>query len=176
MAEMMKNEGEILAIDKYEVKLSFIKGACDRLGLRNVKLAAVDASTLESEQADKVLLDAPCSGLGVLAKKPDIKWKRDITDIIKMSKMQKELLENAARLVKPGGILVYSTCTIEPEENLEVVNRFLSAHPEFVAEDARQFVSPSVVSAQGAVETFPHMHGVDGSFAVRMAKKTGGPA
>lgn len=176
MAEMMQNEGEILAIDKYEVKLSFIKAACDRLGLRNVKLAALDAASLESEQADKVLLDAPCSGLGVLTKKPDIKWKRDITDIIKMSKMQRELLENAARLVKPGGVLVYSTCTIEAEENQEVVNRFLSAHPEFGTEDARQFVNHSVVNAQGAVETFPHVHGVDGSFAIRMVKKTSGSA
>jgi len=173
MAEMMKNEGEINAIDKYDVKLSSIKSACDRLGLHNVKLLAVDASTLENEQADKVLLDAPCSGLGVLAKKPDIKWKRDITDIIKLAKMQSGLLDNAARLVKPGGVLVYSTCTIEPEENQENVSRFLSGHPDFSIEDARQYVSHALVNPDGIVETFPHKHGMDGSFAVRLVKKSG---
>ena len=173
MAEMMRNEGEILAVDKYEIKLSQIRSACDRLGLHNVKLMALDASTLESDLADKVLLDAPCSGLGVLTKKPDIKWKREITDIIKMSRMQRELMDSAARLLKTGGVLVYSTCTTEPEENQEIVSRFLSDHSEFAAEDARQFVSPTVVNASGAVETFPHRHGMDGSFAVRLVKKVG---
>jgi 16S rRNA (cytosine967-C5)-methyltransferase len=172
MAEMMKNEGEITAIDKYDVKLSSIKSACDRLGLRNVKLLAVDASTLESEQADKVLLDAPCSGLGVLAKKPDIKWKRDVTDIIKLAKMQNDLLDNAARLVRPGGVLVYSTCTIEPEENQANVSRFLLEHPDFSVEDARQYVNQALVNPNGIVETFPHKHGMDGSFAVRLVKKS----
>lgn len=171
MAEMMKNEGEIIAIDKYETKLASIKGACDRLGLRNVKLLAVDAATLESEQADKVLLDSPCSGLGVLSKKPDIKWKRDITDIIKLSKVQGELIENAARLVKPGGVLVYSTCTIEPEENQDIVLQFLKNHPEFVADNAGNYVTRAVVNANGYVETFPHKHGMDGSFAVRLVKR-----
>jgi 16S rRNA (cytosine967-C5)-methyltransferase len=170
MAEMMKNEGEIIAVDKYETKLSFIKAACERLGLRNVKLLAVDATTLESEQADKVLLDSPCSGLGVLAKKPDIKWKRDITDIIKLAKMQNDFIDNAARLVKPGGVLVYSTCTTEPEENQEIVRQFLAKHPEFSAEDARQYASHDFVNAEGFVETFPHRHGMDGSFAVRLRK------
>ncbi|MBM2841071.1 MAG: Ribosomal small subunit methyltransferase [Bacteroidetes bacterium] len=170
MAEMMKNEGEIIAVDKYEIKLSFIKAACDRLGLRNVKLLAVDASTLESDQADKVLLDVPCSGLGVLTKKPDIKWKRDITDIIKLAKMQGDFIANAARLVKPGGVLVYSTCTTEPEENQEIVKQFLMKHPEFTVEDARQYVSHDLVNGDGFVETYPHRDGMDGSFAVRFRK------
>jgi 16S rRNA (cytosine967-C5)-methyltransferase len=171
MAEMMKNEGEIIAIDKYENKLSFVKAACDRLGLRNVKLQAVDAATLESGQADKVLLDAPCSGLGVLTKKPDIKWKRDIGDVFKLARMQSELIENAARLVKPGGVLVYSTCTTEPEENIDVVRGFLASHPEFTLDNAAQFVSHAVVNPEGFVETFPHQHGMDGSFAARLVKK-----
>jgi 16S rRNA (cytosine967-C5)-methyltransferase len=171
MSEMMKNEGEIIAVDKYETKLSFIKAACERLSLRNVKLMAVDAATLESEQADRVLLDAPCSGLGVLTKKPDIKWKRDITDVIKLARMQTDLFENAARLVKPGGVLVYSTCTTEPEENQEVVKRFLTTHPEFSIDDAGQYVAKDLVNPEGCVETLPHRHGMDGSFAVRLVKK-----
>lgn len=172
IGELMKNEGEIIAVDKYEAKLSLIKAACDRLGLRNVRLQAVDATTLESEQADKVLLDAPCSGLGVLSKKPDIKWKRDISDVYKLMKIQADLLENAARLVKPGGVLVYSTCTTEPEENQDVVRAFLQKHPEFSVDPAGPYVSNDLVTPDGFVETFPHRHEMDGSFAARLVRSS----
>jgi len=172
IAEMMKNEGEVIAVDKYEVKLNLIKAACERLGLRNVKLQVTDASLLESALADRVLLDVPCSGLGVMTKKPDIKWKRDISDLLKLAKLQYELIENAARLVKPGGVLVYSTCTTEPEENQEVVTKFLQNHPEYRVDNAAQFVSNDLVNAEGFVETFPHRHGMDGSFAVRFVRST----
>lgn len=172
IAEMMKNEGEVIAIDKYEVKLGFIKAACERLGLRNVRLQVTDAASLESALADRVLLDAPCSGLGVMTKKPDIKWKRDISDLLKLAKMQYDLIANAARLVKPGGVLVYSTCTTEPEENQEVVKKFLQNHPQFSVDNAAQYVSNDLVDAEGFVETFPHRHGMDGSFAVRLVRST----
>jgi 16S rRNA (cytosine967-C5)-methyltransferase len=172
IAEMMRNEGEVVAIDRHEAKLTLIRSSCDRLGLRNVTLQAADASTLEAEAAEKVLLDAPCSGLGVLAKKPDIKWKRDVSDILKLTKIQTGLIENAARLVKPNGVLVYSTCTVEPEENEEIVDAFLRRHPEFTLEGAGQFVSKDLVNARGFVETYPHRHGMDGSFAARLVKSS----
>jgi 16S rRNA (cytosine967-C5)-methyltransferase len=170
IAEMMQNSGEVISIDKYEAKLHLIKTACERLGLRNVKLLAVDAMTLECEQADKVLLDVPCSGFGVLSKKPDVKWKRDISDIMALAKQQEALLDNAAKLVKPGGVLVYSTCTTEPEENQEVIKKFLEKHPEFMVDNAGQYVSHDLVTPEGYVETFPHRHSMDGSFAVRLVK------
>lgn len=170
LAEMMKNEGEVIAVDKYEAKLGLIKASCERLGLRNVRLRGADAATLEEAAADKVLLDVPCSGLGVLSKKPDIKWKRDVSDIMKLQSIQRELLDNAARLVKPGGVLVYSTCTIEPDENQDVIRTFLTGHPEFTLDNARAFVSDSLVNPEGFVETFPHRHGMDGSFAARLVK------
>ncbi|MEW6509391.1 MAG: 16S rRNA (cytosine(967)-C(5))-methyltransferase RsmB [Bacteroidota bacterium] len=170
IAEMMKNEGEVIAVDKYEVKLNLIKASCERLGLRNVALRAADASTLDAEAADRVLLDAPCSGLGVLSKKPDIKWKRDVADLIKLTRIQAEMLENAARLVKPGGVLVYSTCTTEPEENQDMVKAFLARHPEFRLDPAGAYLSHDVVNADGFVETYPHRHAMDGSFAVRLVK------
>jgi 16S rRNA (cytosine967-C5)-methyltransferase len=173
IAELLRNEGEVIAVDKYEAKLNLIKGSCERLGLKNVHLVAADAATLVQAEVDKVILDAPCSGLGVLAKKPDIKWKRDVADILKLKTMQSALIENAARLLKPGGILVYSTCTTEPEENEEIVSAFLRRHPEFSVEDARHFVSSDLVNQQGFVETFPHRHQMDGSFAVRLVKSTG---
>ena len=171
LAEIMNNQGEVVAIDKYEAKLKMIQASCDRLGLKNVVLRAADASALEAGVADRVLLDAPCSGLGVLTKKPDIKWKRDIPDILRLAKAQSAMIENAATLVKPGGVLVYSTCTIEPEENEQVVRAFLERHPDFAPDDARQFVPERLVSEDGFIHTFPHLHGMDGTFAARMVRK-----
>jgi 16S rRNA (cytosine967-C5)-methyltransferase len=170
LAEMMKNEGEVVAIDKYEAKLHLIKASCERLGLRNVNLRAADALTLDEQAADRILLDAPCSGLGVLSKKPDIKWKRDAGDIAKLALIQSEMLDNAARLLKPGGVLVYSTCTMEPEENQDVVRAFLQRHLEFQLEPATHFVNHDLVNPEGFVETFPHRHAMDGSFAARLVK------
>ena len=86
--------------------------------------------------------------------------------------IQERLLENAARLVKPGGVLIYSTCTMEPEENGELIGRFLDNHPEFTIDNARKFVSPEVVNSRGWIETFPGIHGIDGSVAVRLVRKT----
>ena len=166
----MKNGGQVIAVDRHEAKLGLIRASCDRLGLTNVTLLAADSSALETGPADRVLLDAPCSGLGVLAKKPDMKWKRDVADILKLTKIQAGLIENAARLVKPGGVLVYSTCTVEPDENEEIVTAFLARHPEFALELAAPFVNADLVNARGFVETFPHRHGMDGSFAARLVR------
>jgi len=176
MAEIMKNEGEVIAVDKYEAKLSLIRASCERLGLHNVSLKAADATMLDAEAADKVLLDAPCSGLGVLMKKPDIKWKRDVSDILKLTRIQMSLMEHAAPLVKPGGVLVYCTCTMEPEENQQIVHAFLEHHPEFIQESAQAYVSHDLVNAEGFVETFPHRHDMDGSFAARLVKRGSGQA
>ena len=172
IAELMKNEGEVIAVDKYEAKLNLIKASCERLGLRNVNLRVADAATLEADAADRVLLDAPCSGLGILAKKPDIKWKRDVSDIFKLAKIQSDMMDNAARLVRPGGVLVYSTCSFEPEENQDVINAFVQRHPEYALENASNFVSHDLVTPEGYVETFPHRHAMDGSFAVRLVKSS----
>jgi 16S rRNA (cytosine967-C5)-methyltransferase len=166
----MRNEGVVISVDKYEARLNLVQEACTRLGVTNVTLVVGDAATIELDPADKVLLDAPCSGLGVLAKKPDIKWKRDVSDILKLTQLQFVLLENAARLVKPGGVLVYSTCTTEREENQEQIARFLERHPEFHVENAKDFVNSDLVTPEGFVETFPHRHAMDGSFAVRLVK------
>lgn len=170
IGEMMNNQGEIISIDKYEAKLSLIKTTCERLGIRNVQFLAADSSELDIPPADKVLVDAPCSGLGVLRKKPDIKWKREPEDLPRLVQHQLRLLDNAARLLKPGGHLVYSTCTIEPEENTGVVREFLATHPEFRVDDLSNQLNKSLLSPDGFVETFPHRHQIDGSFALRLIK------
>ncbi len=171
IGELMKNIGEIIAVDRYETRLNLVKTACQRLGITNVHLVADDGAVLEIPPADKVLVDAPCSGLGVLSKKPDAKWQRDVDDIQKLVHLQTSLLENASRLVKPGGVLVYSTCTIEPEENFELIREYLVRHPEFSIEPAERFVHQDLVGASACVETFRHKHGMDGSFSVRLKKQ-----
>jgi 16S rRNA (cytosine967-C5)-methyltransferase len=118
------------------------------------------------------LIDAPCSGLGVLSKKPDIKIKREMRDINEVVKIQELLLNNAATILKPGGAMVYSTCTIEPEENFGVVKKFLETHSEFIIDPASKYVNEKLVSADGFVETFPHRNGIDGSFSIRLVKQS----
>jgi 16S rRNA (cytosine967-C5)-methyltransferase len=170
IGELMKNVGEIVAIDRYETRLNLVKNACQRLGIANAHYIAADAATVQTAPAEKVLVDAPCSGLGVLAKKPDAKWKREPEDLVNLVQTQRAILENAARHVKPDGILVYSTCTTEPEENFELIKNFLTDHSEFSIESARPLIDSRIVSADGYIETFPHRNAMDGSFAIRLKK------
>jgi 16S rRNA (cytosine967-C5)-methyltransferase len=168
--ETMKNQGTIVAVDKYQTRLSLVKTGCERLGITNVEYVAGDGTTLETETADKIIVDTPCSGLGVLQKKPDIKIKRELRDIMEITGSQDALLENAAKLLRSGGAMVYSTCTIEPEENFSMVKKFLERHPEFTVDHAAKYVNAKIVHPDGYVDSYPHRHGIDGSFAVRMVK------
>jgi 16S rRNA (cytosine967-C5)-methyltransferase len=177
VAQMLNNKGHIVAVDKYDAKIKMIRENLERLGVTNTEFVQDDAAefsndAITSQKFDKILLDAPCSGLGVLSKKPDIRWKREIEDIINLSRIQIKLLENASKYIKPGGVIVYSTCTTEPEENVDIVKEFLAVHPEFSIDNASAYVSKDLVNEEGCIETFPHKHGIDGSFAVRLVRKT----
>lgn len=171
IGELMKNVGELVSIDRYETRLNLVKNSAQRLGVSVAHFLVADATSVQLPPADRVLVDAPCSGLGVLAKKPDAKWRREPDDIRDLMKLQQAILGNAATLVKPGGLIVYSTCTTEPEENSELVRAFVTAHPEFTIEPAGDLVPKDVVSSEGWIETFPHKQGMDGSFAVRLRKQ-----
>ncbi len=171
LAEMMKNQGKIIAVDKYDHKLNLIRSSCDRLGINIVEYVVGDANELELESADKILVDVPCSGLGVLRKKPDIKWKREPDDLLKLNVFQTGLLNKAAKLLKPGGAIVYSTCSTEPEENFMIVEEFLKTHTDFVIDDAAKYTNHILVNENKCVETYPHKHNIDGSFAARLIKK-----
>ena len=123
--------------------------------------------------ADAVLIDAPCSGFGTLRRHPDIRWNKTLEQVRALSKIQYNLLKHAAPHIKPGGILVYSTCSIEPMENEKVIQRFLEDFPMYTIENAQRFlpdVPPSAITPRGFVQTFPHEHGVDGAFAVRLRR------
>ncbi|MFA6571015.1 MAG: 16S rRNA (cytosine(967)-C(5))-methyltransferase RsmB [Bacteroidota bacterium] len=171
LAELMKNNGKIVAVDKYKSKLEFIEKQAERLGLTCISTLAADASTLESEERyDIVFVDVPCSGTGTISKKPDIKWKREREDFDRLLPTQKAILENASKFVKPNGTLLYSTCSVEPEENYEAVNKFLEHHPEFEVDKAENYL-PVNVCRNGFMQTFPHIHFMDGAFAARLIKK-----
>ncbi|MCX6140998.1 MAG: 16S rRNA (cytosine(967)-C(5))-methyltransferase RsmB [Candidatus Kapabacteria bacterium] len=169
-AEIMKNDGTVIAIEKYESKLRLIDENASRSGISIVKSSQGDAREYSSNDlADLVLVDAPCTGMGTLSKKPDIKWRREIDDIRKMSLMQREILDHASTLVKVGGAIIYSTCTIEPEENSSVVSWFLDKHPEFMLQRAEELL-PSDVCEDGFLQTFQHRHKSDGAFGARLVR------
>ncbi|NOY76962.1 MAG: 16S rRNA (cytosine(967)-C(5))-methyltransferase RsmB [Calditrichaeota bacterium] len=170
IAELMRNQGRVIAVDLYAHRLQVVEENAKRLGLDCITSLVADGLTLSLEPVDRVLVDAPCSGLGVIAKKPEIKWRRTPRDIREMADLQSGLLENAARLVKKGGILVYSTCTIEPEENDHQIEKFLENHKDFVLEPPDAFVGEKVTDSGKWVKTFPHIHGVDGSFVARLKR------
>ncbi len=177
IAQLLNNQGSIFAVDKYDAKIRMLKENAERLGVTNTEFIQDDASNFTSElitsrKFDKILLDVPCSGLGVLSKKPDIRWKREIEDIINLSRIQSKLLESASGFVKPGGVIVYSTCTTEPEENMDVVKEFLSAHPEFSIDNASKYIDRELVNDDGCMETFPHRHNIDGAFAARLVRQS----
>ncbi|MDZ5711605.1 16S rRNA (cytosine(967)-C(5))-methyltransferase RsmB [Jeotgalibacillus haloalkalitolerans] len=134
IAECLNNEGEVLAFDLHEHKIKLIKENADRLKLKNVKGEALDGRKLKERYPDKefdrILVDAPCSGLGVLRRKPDIKYAKREQDLESLSSIQQELLHSAVNSLKKGGTLVYSTCTVDKEENEGTVKRFLGDHPE----------------------------------------------
>lgn len=133
-AEQMENEGEILSFDIYEHKIKLIENSAKRLGIDIIKAEVSDAQIKNDkliQKADKVIVDAPCSGIGTIHKKPDIKWTREENDILELSKIQKNILLCASEYVKPKGELLYSTCTVFEEENEKITGEFLKNHPDF---------------------------------------------
>ncbi len=170
IAERMKNRGQVLALDVSEQKRRLIQENCRRLGVTNVLTAVGDAREFGLKPADGVLVDAPCTGLGVLGKNSDLRWHKKEADVKRMKSLQLFILLRAANLVKERGALVYSTCTMTQEENDEVVEEFLKHQDYFRLVNASRYVTPDVLDEKGMVRTFPHRHGVDGSFAVRLEK------
>lgn len=176
IACMMENSGKIIAADISEKKLAVLAENCKRIGVQNVETRTVDATKSGISfinTADAVLIDAPCSGFGTLRRHPDIRWNKTYDQLRSLSDLQNRLLENAAPHIKSGGVLVYSTCTIEPTENEEIISRFLKNFPMFTLEPASEFlpdIPQSAITSEGFLQTFPHEHGVDGTFAARLRR------
>jgi len=132
---------------------------------------AGDASRPPVNKADLVLLDVPCTGTGVIRRKPDLRWRITEKDLKELARLQSAILAAGAACVRPGGVLVYSTCSIEPEENQDVVDAFLSRQADFYLDPAHGYLDKKLVSWQGYLETLPHVHGIDGAFAARLVRK-----
>ena len=160
LAELMQNRGRIIAADIYETKLNHVKQNAERLGIKIIEPLLIDARKIGEkffEQADKVLVDAPCSGLGVLRRKADLRWKKNPDELKALPALQSEILSSASKTLKHGGILVYSTCTITRCENEDVIEKFLTTHENFQLVEMKNFL--------------PHVTNTDGFFFAKLIKK-----
>ena len=160
--------GYVVAADLSLPRLRALTKTAARLAAR-VGAVVADAGAVPLRPVDLVLVDAPCTGTGTLARRPDARWRRSEAEIRSLAGVQARLLAGASRIVSPGGLLVYSTCTLEPEENDDVVEGFLSQHPEFRLE-ARAGMDPDVVDDHGHLRVLPQRTGFDGAFAARLRR------
>ncbi len=179
IAALAENGAQIQAIDLHPHRLKLLQSGARRLGCTGITARPWDLSRrpdfLSAESCDRVLVDAPCSGLGVLRRNPELRWRRRPDDLHRLARLQQALLANLATLVRPDGVLLYSVCTITPEETEQVVDAFLAAHPQFIREDLRDTAPAAwnvLFDETGALRTLPHRHaGMDGFYAVRMRRK-----
>ncbi|MCX8129009.1 MAG: 16S rRNA (cytosine(967)-C(5))-methyltransferase RsmB [Clostridia bacterium] len=176
IAELMQNKGVIVSRDIHEHKIKMISDAARRLGIEIIKADIFDASELDStyvEKADRVLVDAPCTGLGIIRRKPDIKWARNLGDTKEIVKLQEKILDVSSQYVKPGGALVYSTCTIVPEENEHMVKSFLKKNDKFALADIADLLPDKLRkpdSNKGFVQLYPNVDGIDGFFIAKLVR------
>ena len=176
LAERLGADGLLVAADRSRRRLDQVREHCTRLGLDGVRRLLQDttAPALEAATMHRVLLDAPCTGTGILRRRPEIRWRRGPEDPARMARLQRSMLEAAAPLVRPGGTLVYSVCSLEEEEGPGVVAAFLERRSDFRAEDPSARVPPELVSHTGGLPhltTWPHRHDVDGFFAVLLRRE-----
>ena len=185
LGELMENKGRVLAVDSNGKRLSLLANERRRLGLANIETVCADGRNFKPEQlCDAVLLDAPCSGTGVISRRTDLRQNREEAHIKTLVETQRALLENAALMVKPGGTFVYSTCSIEPEENQENLAWFLQTHPNYRPVGLEQFFSAELLTRwsgeshwdetrnqlqNGFVQLLPSRHNCSGFFIARLA-------
>lgn len=176
IAEYMENSGSLLSCDIYEHKIDLMTEGAARLGVSVMQCRLKDAAVREEmpAQFDRVLADVPCSGLGLLRKKPDIRLKKDGNEIDRLLPLQRKILANAARYVKRGGVLVYSTCTLCRKENEKNLEWFLEHHPDFAAEDISEYLPKewdAETAKKGYLTLLPHQTETDGFFISKMRRR-----
>jgi 16S rRNA (cytosine967-C5)-methyltransferase len=173
---LMENSGALYAMDKNPARARVLARTLRVQGVSCALVIVADAGAplcFKEPAFDAILADAPCSGLGVLGRSPDIKLRREESDLDELSKIQTRLLDNLSGYLKKGGRMVYSVCTLEPEETVEVVERFLERHPAFALLNAREILPKGcapLVDESGYLRTLPHLHGTDGFFAARFER------
>ena len=172
--------GRVLAADRSPGRLQLVRSNAARLGLAGLRMVVQDAArpALRPGRFDGVLLDAPCSGTGILRRQPEIRWRRQEADIDRLAGLQGILLRSAADLVRPGGVLVYSVCSVEPEEGTLACRSFLQGRPDFSVVPPAEGLAPDLVEEEAGLPhlwTLPHVHDVDGFFAVKMTRSDEAP-
>jgi 16S rRNA (cytosine967-C5)-methyltransferase len=176
LAQLMQNRGELTAMDKSGGRLAQLQAELRRLGISNATVCERDledpAPEDWRESFDRILVDAPCSGLGTLRRNPDIKWATGRRDLRRYRTTQLRLLKQSSDYLKAGGVLVYAVCTPEPEETVEVVQAFLASHPTYHVDRRPQIPEPirSLLDPDGFLQTYPHRRYMDGFFAVRLRR------
>jgi 16S rRNA (cytosine967-C5)-methyltransferase len=176
LAELMDDRGEVVALDLNAHGIDRIERMSRRLSLSIVRTTVVDATAWHDggDGFDCVLVDAPCSGLGTLRQHPEVKWRRTPAAIAELAVLQQRLLLHLADMVRPGGTLVYATCTLSIAENDNVLQTLLRAHTDFSRDDPRPLLpepARALIDADGVLRSFPHRHGLDGFFAARLKRR-----
>jgi len=171
ISDLMKGEGTVIAVDINPNRLEKLAESALSYNAENIKIRRADARDIDLKVTDGVLLDAPCTGTGVLSKRADLRWRRTENDLQDLVKLQEELLDEAVNMVKKGGRLVYSTCSLEEEENWGQIEKFFDRYDNFELESLEDYLPEEVLIEDGnAYQTFPHKHHCDGHFGVRLVR------
>ena len=176
LADSVGPHGRILAYERDNRRIGMLRDTLNRLGLDNVDIFPGDATARELPPADKILVDTPCTGTGVMSRRADLRWRRQPEHLAELAALQLSLLTYAAGQLRPGGILVYATCSLEPEENWNLVETFQGRQPQFGLLPLPEGVPRSWQDGNGALCSFPPQHEVDGMFAVRLKDMSSGDA
>jgi len=168
--ELSRRAAHVIAADRSPARVERMRAGLGRLDTHNVHVMVSDAAHPALARADVVLVDVPCTGTGTFRRHPDARWHLRMSDFAVLGVAQRAILRAAATIVAPGGLLVYSTCSLELEENDEVIAAFLATHPEFTLEPPAEGVVASTVLDRGFLRVLPHVHGHDGAFAARLRR------
>ncbi|MGI6576229.1 MAG: 16S rRNA (cytosine(967)-C(5))-methyltransferase RsmB [bacterium] len=177
IAQLMGDCGNIIAGDIHPHKLELVRSNCTRLGITSVDVKEKDArewACTGGERFHRVLVDAPCSGTGVLNRRPDARWRRTPEQLLELPILQRKILQAVASCVLPGGVLVYSTCSLEAEENNKVIEAFLEENPDFQLDDLTPYIPSGLaepLAQQGFLQVYPHRQQIDGFFVARMVRR-----
>ncbi len=173
LAQLMRNKGKILSRDIHSHKLNLIKENANRLGINIINLEQYDALELDQDligTADKVLVDAPCSGFGIIRRKPEIRYFKEKKDINNLQEIQTQILTNSSKYLKKNGELVYSTCTIQNEENINVIDNFLENNSDFIMLDIKDSLPFAMDNEEKHLQLYPHINKTDGFFICKLKR------
>jgi 16S rRNA (cytosine967-C5)-methyltransferase len=176
LAELMEGRGAVIALERDEERIALVRENLIRLGIESVRPRLGDGESCTfPERFDRILIDAPCSGLGTIRRHPEAKWLKQETDLVRHQERQLSILNNISGYLRKGGVLVYATCSTEPEENEEVIRKFLEQTPGFTIDRETGYLDGAVqemFDQHGLFHAYPHVHGTDGFFAVKLVRQS----